>query len=146
MTLVRWTPRSMLGFRNEFDQLFDSFFNTPVKEETSIAAFAPAVDIEEKEKEFRITAELPGLKKEEIKINIKDNLLTIFGEKNKGKKIEENNYHRTERIYGSFQRTFRLPEYTDQDNIAAEYKDGILNVSIPKLEESISKNVEIKIK
>jgi len=146
MTLVRWTPGSMLGFRNEFDQLFDSFFNTPVKEETSITAFAPAVDIEEKEKEFRITAELPGLKKEEIKINIKDNLLTIFGEKNKGKKIEEKNYHRTERIYGSFQRTFRLPEYADQDNIAAEYKDGILNVSIPKLEESISKNVEIKIK
>ncbi len=146
MTLVRWMPRNMLGFRNEFDQLFDSFFNTSVKEETGIAAFAPAVDIEEKEKEFRITAELPGLKKEEIKINIKDNLLAISGEKKNVKKTEDENYHRTERIYGSFQRTFRLPEYADQDNIAAEYKDGILNVSIPKLEESISKNVEIKIK
>ncbi|MBL7066360.1 MAG: Hsp20/alpha crystallin family protein [Candidatus Marinimicrobia bacterium] len=146
MTLVRWTPRSMLGFRNEIDQLFNSCFNTPVKEETTIATFAPAVDIEEKDKEFRITIELPGIKKEEVSIKIKDNLLTITGDKKKGKKTEDENYHRTERIYGSFQRTFRLPEYADQDNIAAEYKDGILIVSIPKLKESISKNVEIKIK
>ncbi len=145
MTLVRWMPRSMLGFQNDFDRLFNSFINMP-EEETALAAFSPSVDIEEKEKEFRIIAELPGLNKEEIKINIKDNLLSISGEKKKGKKIEDENYHRTERIFGSFQRTFRLPEYADQDNIAAKYEDGILNVSIPKLKESISKNVEIKIK
>ena len=146
MTLVKWMPGSMLGFRNEVDQLFDSFFNTPVEEGTSITAFAPPVEIKEKAKEFLITIELPGIKKEEVSIKIKDSLLSISGEKKQEKKTEEKNYHRTERIYGSFQRTFRLPEYADQDNIAAEYKDGILNVSIPKLKESISKNVEIKIK
>jgi len=146
MTLVKWMPGSMLGFRNEVDQLFDSFFNTPVEKETGIAVFNPAVEIEEKAKEFLITIELPGIKKEEVSIKIKDSLLSISGEKKQEKKTEEKNYHRTERIYGSFQRTFRLPEYADQDNIAAEYKDGILNVSIPKLKESISKNVEIKIK
>ena len=145
MTLVRWMPGSMLGFQNDFDRLFNSFINMP-EEETALAAFSPSVDIEEKEKEFRIITELPGLNKEEIKINIKDNLLSISGEKKKGKKIEDENYHRTERIFGSFQRTFRLPEYADKDNIAAEYKDGVLIVSIPKVKESILKNVEIKIK
>ena len=145
MTLVRWMPRSMLGFQNDFDRLFNSFINMP-EEETSLAAFSPSVDIEEKEKEFRITTELPGLNKEEIKINIKDKLLSISGEKKRGKKIEDENYYSTERIFGSFQRTFRLPEHADRGNIAAEYKDGILIVSIPKLKESISKNVEIKIK
>lgn len=145
MTLVKWMPRSMLGFQNDFDRLFNSFINMP-EEETSYAAFSPSVDIEEKEREFRITVELPGLKKEEIKIDIKDNLLSISGEKKKGKKTEDENYYRAERTFGSFQRTFRLPEYADKDNIAAEYKNGILTVSIPKLEESISKNVAIKIK
>jgi len=145
MTLVKWMPGGMLGFQNDFDRLFNSFINIP-EEETSLSTFSPSVDIEEKEKEFRIIAELPGLNKEEITINIKDNLLSISGEKKQEKKTEDENYHRTERIFGSFQRTFRLPEYADQDNIAAEYKNGILNVSIPKLEESISKNVEIKIK
>jgi len=145
MTLVKWMPGGMLGFQNDFDRLFNSFVNIP-EEETSLSTFSPSVDIEEKEKEFRIIAELPGLNKEEITINIKDNLLSISGEKKQEKKTEDENYHRTERIFGSFQRTFRLPEYADQDNIAAEYKNGILNVSIPKLEESISKNVEIKIK
>jgi len=145
MTLVKWMPGGMLGFQNDFDRLFNSFINIP-EEETSLSTFSPSVDIEEKEKEFRIIAELPGLSKEEITINIKDNLLSISGEKKQEKKTEDENYHRTERIFGSFQRTFRLPEYADQDNIAAEYKNGILNVSIPKLEESISKNVEIKIK
>ena len=108
MTLVRWTPRTTLGFRNEFDRLFDSFFNTD-EEETALAAFSPSVDIVEKEKEYRITAELPGMKKDDIKMNIRDNLLTISGEKKQEKKTDKDNYHRTERVYGSFQRSFRLP-------------------------------------
>jgi len=146
MKLTRWTPRNVLGFRSEFDRLFDSFFNMPEEEETSLAAFAPAVDIEEKEKEFVITAELPGLSKNDIKINMKENLLTISGEKKQEKKTEKDNYHRTERIFGSFQRTFRLPENTDHENISAEYTDGVLNVTILKLKESIAKQIDIKVK
>lgn len=146
MAITRWTPRTMLGFRNEFDRLFDSFFNPTEEEETFLAAFSPAVDIEERDKDYLITAELPGIKKEDIKMNIKDNLLTISGEKKQEKKTDKNNYHRTERIYGSFQRSFRLPDYADQENISAEFKDGVLNVTIPKLKESISKNIDIKVK
>jgi len=145
MTLVRWTPRTTLSFRNEFDRLFDSFFNTD-DEETSLAAFSPAVDIKEKEKEYLISVELPGIKKEDIKMNVRDNQLTVSGEKVQEKKSDSDHYHRTERVYGSFQRSFRLPETADQENISAEFKDGVLNITIPKLKESISKNINIKIK
>jgi len=145
MSLVRWTPRTTLNLRNEFDRLFDSFFNTE-EEETSLAAFSPSVDIMEKEKEFLITAELPGIKKDDIKMNIRDNVLTVSGEKKQEKKTEKDNFHRTERVYGSFQRSFRLPDSADQENISAEFKDGVLSVTIPKLKESISKSIDIKIK
>ncbi|MCD6204805.1 MAG: Hsp20/alpha crystallin family protein [Candidatus Marinimicrobia bacterium] len=145
MSLVKWTPRTTLNLRNEFDRLFDSFFNTE-EEETSLAAFSPSVDIMEKEKEFLITAELPGIKKDDIKMNIRDNVLTVSGEKKQEKKTEKDNFHRTERVYGSFQRSFRLPDSADQENISAEFKDGVLSVTIPKLKESISKSIDIKIK
>ncbi len=143
MTLVRWSPRGVTGLRNEFDRLFDTFFHNLEEEET---AFSPAVDIEEHEKEFVINAELPGMKKEDIKINVKDNVLSISGEKTQEHKTEDKNYHRTERVFGAFQRTFRLPEYADQENVSAEYHEGILQVTIPKLKESLAKQVEIKVK
>jgi HSP20 family protein len=145
MSLVRWTPRNVLGLRNDFDRFFDSFFNLS-DEETSLTAFTPAVDIEEKDKEFQITVELPGVKKENVNLNVKDNMLTISGEKNQEKKVDKENYHRTERSYGSFQRSFRLPDYSDQANISAEFTDGVLVVTVPKLKESIAKSVDIKIK
>jgi len=93
-----------------------------------------------------VTAELPGVKKDDVSINLKDNVLTISGEKKLEKKIDEKNFHQTERIFGSFQRCFRLPELVDQEKIAAEFKNGILNVSIPKLAEAEPKSIEIKVK
>ena len=146
MTLVRWSPRGVVGLRNEFDRLFDSFFHNLEDEETTLTAFSPAVDIEEHDQEFVISAELPGMKKDDIKINVKDNVLSISGEKTQEQKTEGKNYHRSERVFGAFQRTFRLPEYADQENVAAEYHDGILQVTIPKLKESLAKQVEIKVK
>lgn len=146
MALIRWTPRGLVDFRNEFDRLFDNFFHYPGEEETSLTAFSPAVDIEEKDKEFQISAELPGIKKDDIKISLKNNVLTISGEKTQSKEEKDKNYHRTERIFGKFERSFRLPEYASQENINAEFKDGILHVSIPKLQESISKQIEVKVK
>jgi len=146
MTLVRWSPRGVVGLRNEFDRLFDSFFHNLEDEETALTAFSPAVDIEEHDKEFVISAELPGMKKDDIKINVKDNVLSISGEKTQEHKTEGKNYHRSERVFGAFQRTFRLPEYADQENVTAEYHDGILHITIPKLQESLANQVEIKVK
>jgi len=147
MSLTRWIPRSSLAsYHNELDRFFDSFFRPTYEEESSLSAFKPAVDIEENDKEFNVTAELPGIKKEDVKVSIKDNLLSISGEKKQETKVKEKNYNRTERIFGSFQRCFRLPEMVNQDNISAEFKDGILNIAIPKLKEAVSKQIEIKVK
>lgn len=147
MTLTRWIPRnSLVGYHNELDRIFNSFFSPTYEEESSLSAFKPTVDIEENDKEFHIAVELPGINKEDVKVNIKDNLLTISGEKKQEKKVNDKNYHRTERAFGLFQRCFKLSEIVNQDNVSAEFKGGILNIVIPKLKEAVSKQIEIKVK
>lgn len=147
MSIVRWNPRgSWLDFRHEIDRLFDAFFNPAYEEETALTAFSPAVDIIEHDKELQLQVELPGMTKDEVKVSVKDNLLTISGEKKRETKVEQKNYQRTERIYGTFQRSFRLPEYAELDKIEAEFKDGVLNITIPKKKESLAKQIEVKVK
>ncbi len=147
MSVVRWSPRgSWVDVRNEFDRLFDSFFNPSYEEETALSAFNPAVDIVEEDQAYQVHVELPGLTKDDIKLNIKDNYLSISGEKKRESKVEEKNYQRTERIFGSFQRNFRLSDSVDVDKIEAEFKDGVLNVVIPKKKESLAKQIEVKVK
>ena len=147
MSLIRWTPNNTLAnFHREFDQLFDTFFASGRGEETSLSSFVPTVDIEEKDKEFSVIVELPGLRKEDIQINIKDKMLSISGEKKQEKTEKSANYLRSERVFGKFQRSFRLMDYADEANISAEFSDGVLSVSIPKLKESIAKQLEIKVK
>jgi HSP20 family protein len=147
MSIVRWNPRgSWLDFRNEFDRLFESFFNPSYEEETALTAFSPAVDVIEHEKEYQIQVELPGMSKDEVKVSVKDNLLSISGEKKREHKVEGKNYQRTERVFGSFQRSFRLPDYAELEKIEAEFKDGVLNIVIPKKKESLAKQIEVKVK
>jgi len=136
----------MSDFYSEMDRLFDSFFGSKDQEEVAMAAFTPPVDIDEREKEYQISVELPGLKKEDIKLSVKDNMLVISGEKKQEKKVDEKNYHRVERIFGSFQRSFRLPDHVDQNGIAAEFKDGVLVLNLPKLKEALPKQIEVSIK
>ncbi|HQE94619.1 MAG TPA: Hsp20/alpha crystallin family protein [Candidatus Marinimicrobia bacterium] len=147
MAITRWNPRSSwLDVRNEFDRLFESIFNPQYEEETSLLAFSPAVDIIEEDKAYNIQVELPGMNKDDIKIAVKDNYLTISGEKKRESKVEDKNYQRTERIYGSFQRSFRLDDSVEADKIEAEFKDGVLNIVIPKKKESLAKQIEVKVK
>ncbi len=147
MSIVRWSPRgSWVDMRNEFDRLFDSFFNPSYEEETALSAFNPAVDIVEEDQAYQVHVELPGLSKDDIKLNIKDNYLSISGEKKRESKVEEKNYQRTERIFGSFQRNFRLSDSVEVDKIEAEFKDGVLNIVIPKKKESLAKQIEVKVK
>ncbi|MFA5728293.1 MAG: Hsp20/alpha crystallin family protein [Candidatus Neomarinimicrobiota bacterium] len=147
MSIVKWSPRgSWMDVRNEFDRLFDSVFSPRFEEETSLSAFSPAVDIIEEEKAYQLHVELPGLNKDDIKLNVKDNYLSISGEKKRESKIEEKNYHRTERVFGSFQRNFRLSDAVETDKIEAEFKDGVLNIFIPKKKESLAKQIEVKVK
>jgi HSP20 family protein len=115
------------------------------KEALTVAEWSPLVDISEDEKEYLIKAEIPEMKKDDIKISVQDNVLSISGERKY--EIDENGkkYHRVERAYGSFVRSFTLPEDADGSKVGAEYKDGVLKVHLPKSEKAKPKAIEVKV-
>jgi len=116
----------------------------PARREGSATMWSPSVDISETADSFIVRAELPGMKKEDIELEVENNVLSIRGERKFEKTDEGENYHFMERSYGSFYRSFTLPKNVDSETIGAEYKDGMLVVSIPKKEEVKPKKVEIK--
>ena len=118
---------------------------TDKKEAITVAEWAPLVDISEDEKEYLIKAEIPEMKKEDIKLNVHDDVLTITGERKYEKEEKNKKYHRVERAYGSFLRSFTLPEDADGSKVNAEYKDGVLKVHLPKSEKAKPKAIEVKI-
>jgi len=107
--------------------------------------FVPAVDISEKEEAYYLEAEIPGMKKEDILIDVKDGILTISGERKYEREEEKENYTRVERCYGTFHRSFTLPDHIEEDKIDAEYKDGVLTVTLPKGEKAKPKTIDVKI-
>jgi HSP20 family protein len=115
------------------------------KEAISVAEWAPLVDITEDDKEYLIKAELPEIKKEDVKLTVQDNVLAISGERKYEKEEQDKKYHRVERAYGSFLRSFTLPEDADGSKVAAEYKDGMLKVHLPKSAQVKSKSIEVKV-
>jgi len=148
MAIIRWAPgRDMFGIQDEMNRLFDNFLGMPPRrDEPRMARWAPRVNIEEMEDKFEVTAEIPGIGKDEIKIAVKDHELTITGEKKVENKKNGNNIHLCERCYGQFVRTFTLPDNVDANKIAAGYENGILTLEIPKTKEAKPKEIEVKIK
>lgn len=156
MSIVRWNPvrdlatfpSDVLGMQKEINHMFDRFFRGGVQDDTELATstFIPAVDLVEKDDEYVAKIELPGVSKDEVKITLQDNLLTIRGEKKEEKETKGSNYHRIERSYGSFQRSFTLPTSVKNDKVDAQYKDGILTVTLPKAEEAKRKQIEVKVR
>eukprot|EP01102_Stenamoeba_stenopodia_P007003 TRINITY_DN1955_c0_g1_i1.p1 TRINITY_DN1955_c0_g1~~TRINITY_DN1955_c0_g1_i1.p1 ORF type:complete len:218 (+),score=59.04 TRINITY_DN1955_c0_g1_i1:217-870(+) len=135
-----WDP-----FRDFFGDDFYSAFSLPTLTSAIPNTWTPSVDISETEKEFTIHAELPGVKKEDLKLQIDDDVLTVQGER-KFEKVEEGReFRKRERSYGSFARTFQLPEGVDQESIKASFKDGVLEVSIPKAQEQKPKGRTIEV-
>jgi HSP20 family protein len=108
-------------------------------------AWAPAVDIYENDGELVVEAELPGLEKGDIKVNVDDGVLTLKGERKLSKETKEENYHRVERAYGTFTRSFTLPDTVDAEKISAKHKDGVLRVSLFKKPEAKPKVVDVKV-
>jgi len=106
--------------------------------------WAPDVDVIENDDNYEIRAELPGLKEEEVNITLSDNVLTLSGEKKQEIKDEKDNYVRVERTYGKFERSFSLPTNIVADKVDADYKDGVLTISIPKADEAKSRTIKIK--
>lgn len=146
--LTRWNPWKEL---EEMEKRLTSVFGpspsgvTDNKEAMSVAQWSPLVDITEDEKEYIVKAEIPEMKKEDIKINVHDDVLAITGERQYEKEEKGKKYHKVERAYGSFMRRFTLPEDADGSKVSAEYKDGILNVHLPKSEKAKPKAIEIKV-
>jgi HSP20 family protein len=148
MAILRWTPtRNILGLQDEMNMLLGDFFGVDKRgEETDFIRWAPRVDILEQDGGYELVADLPGLKKEDIKIEIEDNMLTLRGEKKLEGEKKGKNYRLCERYYGEFARIFALPENVNRDAIVAEFKDGVLKLEIPKTEKAKPKQIEVTIK
>lgn len=145
MKLVRWSPvRSGFTSQQELSRLVDDFFGRPFDARGS-AAWHPVVDIEETPEGYLVRAELPGMRLEDIKITVADNALSIRGEKRREEEKKGTTYHRVERVYGSFERSFSLSHAVAADKIEATYRDGVLEVNIPKAEEAKTREIQIKV-
>jgi HSP20 family protein len=129
------------------NNLFDSFFSGWPEPRRGLleGEWAPSVDVAETNGDITVTAELPGVKQEEVEISITDDVLTLKGEKKEEKEVKEKNYHRIERSYGSFQRSIGLPTGVQADKAKATYKDGILSITVPKVEEAKPKQIKIDV-
>ena len=147
MAVIRWTPfRELATMQDRVNRLFEDVMKSPHRsEETLNANWAPAVDIYETDKEIVMKAELPEMEEKDIDIKVEDNVLTLSGERRLEKEVKEESYHRVERSYGVFHRSFALPQTIDRDRIKAAYKDGVLRVSLPKKEETKPKQIKIDV-
>jgi HSP20 family protein len=134
--------------QREMNKMFNNFFRGGVQDDGDLipSAWTPAVDVAEHESEYIVKVELPGVAREDVKITMQENILTIRGEKKAEKEAHEPNFHRVERSYGSFQRSFTLPTHVKNDRIEASYRDGILTVTLPKAEDAKPKQIEVKVK
>jgi HSP20 family protein len=111
----------------------------------TVADWTPTVDISETDGEYQIRAEIPDVKKEDVKVTVEDGVLTIQGERKQEKEEKGKRYHRIERSYGSFVRSFSLPDVIDEEKVKAEFKDGVLSLHLPKSEKAKPKAIEVKV-
>lgn len=145
MTLVRWRPmRDLWNIQEEINHSFDDFFGRSAREFPD-GYWAPAVDIAESKDNLTVNVEVPGMKKEDVKVTFQDGILTIKGERKQEKEEKDKSFHRVERSYGSFCRSFTLPTMVQGDKIKANYKDGVLSIALPKVEEAKPKEITIDV-
>ena len=147
--ITRWDPFKEL---DELQSRLSTLFGrAPIRrdgakeEAMTVAEWAPLVDITEDDKEYLIKAELPEVKKDDVKVAVDEDVLTITGERKFKKEEKGNKYHRVERAYGNFTRSFTLPEDVDPGKVSAEFKEGLLSVHLPKSEKAKPKAIEIKV-
>jgi HSP20 family protein len=155
MTLIRWKPVHQLASWNPFNISSNDLFNIhrefdrvrggEVADDSS-ATWLPAVDILEEEGSYKVRVELPGVSKDDVKVTVQNDILTIRGEKKMEAEKKNDNYRRVERAYGSFLRSFSLPTSVNAGAIEASHENGILTLTLPKLEEAKPKQIEVKIK
>jgi len=152
MAIVRWEPfRDLVSLQDRMNRLFDDSFRGVARggaaeEDWALGgSWAPAVDIFEHEGNIVLKAELPGVDSKDVDVRVENNVLTLRGERKFDTEVDKESYHRVERAYGAFSRSFTLPTVVDTDKIKAEVKDGVLRVTLPKREEAKPKQITISV-
>lgn len=143
---LRRPARGLFGLHAEMGRMFNDLFASPSEPtDETVNRWSPSVDIAETDSGFEVRAELPGVKQDDVNVSVRDNVLTLRGEKRQEETDEGKNYRRVERHYGSFQRAFTLPPNVNPEAITANYRDGVLTLTVPKAEEAQPKEIPIEV-
>lgn len=151
MTLIRWSPapvtalRDINSIQDEVNRLFDGIFTRGAMRGDLASVFTPAVDIEESPEEFVVRADLPGVVQKDVKVSLMGDTLTIRGERRQESPVKQGNHHRLERVHGTFERSFTLGTRVRSDTVKAQYRDGVLEVRVPKAEEARMRQIEVQV-
>lgn len=149
MAIVRWLDpfRDLSAIQERMNQIFeDALSRTRGRDEgIRMGMWTPAVDIYENNDSVVVKAELPGVEKDQISVEVKDGILSLRGERKFEKEVKEESYHRIERSYGTFQRSFSLPVSVDQEKVTAKFTDGVLEVKLPKKEQAKPKQIKVDV-
>jgi len=144
MTLVRWSPwRGAMSVQDEMSRLFNGLVTSP-SGSSAAKDWVPSVDISESDDGFIVTADVPGMNADDIKISVANNVLTLRGDKKNIREGDGENFHRVERTFGSFERTFSLPTGVESGNVKAKYRNGVLEVRIPKSVEAKPQEIKVE--
>ncbi|MEM7816784.1 MAG: Hsp20/alpha crystallin family protein [Candidatus Aenigmatarchaeota archaeon] len=152
MALIRWRGREwdpfkeLLDLQKEISNFFDASFETLPTKISQEATWLPSLDISEDKNNLIIKVDVPGVKQDDIDISISGDVLTIKGERKKEEETKDKNYYRRERFYGVFSRSLTLPNYVDTNKVEANYKDGVLEIVLPKTESAKPKQIKVKVK
>ncbi len=145
-TITRWEPfRNLTSFQDQMNRLFEDAFFRGRADDSALTTWAPAVDIYETQDELVVKADLPEVSEKDLDVRVENNMLTIRGDRKFEREVSEDSYLRVERSYGSFTRSFSLPNTVNTEAIKAEYRNGVLTVRMPKREESKPKQIKVSV-
>ena len=136
MTLVKWTPKTnMMNIFDEVEHMMHQAFGNSFENDTSRLTYSPLMNVNETDCDYLVMMDLPGVEKKDVEVNLSNGVLTVSGERKTSEKSDENNHIRHEATYGTFSRSFELASDIIEDKIKANFKDGVLNITIPKVKE-----------
>lgn len=145
MALVKWDPfRELTDMHRSMDLLFGDRYLRQ-NDDGLFAGFSPTVDVYDNETEIVIEAELPGINEKDIAVEVKNNVLTLSGERKREQEVKEGSYHRSERSFGKFQRSFTLPDSIEMDKVNAKNRNGVLTVRLPKAPKAVAKKIAVAV-
>ncbi len=145
-SLARWDPfQSVSEIQQEMNRIFDSFFGRPTTLQATERLWVPAVDLYETKDDLVVSFDLPGVREKDVSVTITGDVLTVKGERKWDREVKDESYHRLERVYGKFERSIPLPMAVQADKVKATYRDGVLEIRLPKAEEVKPKEIKVEI-